>query len=97
MSGVYIKGMQMPKENQRGLWAVIHSDGTVEYDTGDYGWKTLRQSAFNVPDHGDLIDRQELETKMNTRSWYIGRKSDPNCLVVDAPTVIVADKEEDNG
>lgn len=57
---VLIKGMEMPKENQRGLWAVIHSDGTVEYDTGDYGWQTLRRSAFNVPPHGALMDRDEF-------------------------------------
>ena len=58
--GIYIKGIEMPKENQRRLWVVIHSDGTVEYDTGDYGWQTLRQSAFNVPPHGDLIERDKV-------------------------------------
>lgn len=49
---------------------------------------------FAVLDHGDLIDRQELEAKMKTRSWYVGRASDPDCLVADAPTVIPADKEK---
>ena len=62
--GVYILGMEMPKENQRGLWAVIHSDGTVEYDTGDYGWQTLRRSAFNVPPHGKLIDADKLIARL---------------------------------
>ena len=54
---ILIRGVEMPKENQRGLWVVIHADGIVEYESGDEGWKTLKQAAYPVPPHGDLMDR----------------------------------------
>ena len=58
---ILIEGIELPKENQRGLWVVIHADGTVEYDSGDEGWKALKQAAYSVPPHGRLIDADALE------------------------------------
>lgn len=92
--GVYIKGIEMPKENQRGLWVVIHSDGTVEYDTGDYGWQTLRQSAFNVPPHGDLIDRDAAYDKIAEQEG--GNYVDMDAVDIgleETPVVIPAEEE----
>lgn len=58
---ILIKGMDMPNPQSRPLWCVIHSDGTVEYDSGDYGWQILKQAAVPVPPHGRLIDADALE------------------------------------
>lgn len=55
---VLIRGMKMPTKYS--IWAVIHPDGTVEYNTGDEGWKTLKLSAVSVPPHGRLIDADAL-------------------------------------
>ena len=90
MSGVYFKGMQMPTKQTT---VTIFPNGYVAiYDARDSFIGETR--AVAVPEHGDLIDRQALEAKMKTRSWYVGRASDPDCLVADAPTVIPTDKEE---
>lgn len=62
---IYIPGMEMPKEGKRALWVLIHPDGTVEYNTVDYGWQILRQSAVSVPDHGRLIDADEVSKAAN--------------------------------
>lgn len=88
--GVYIKGIQMPKENQRGLWVVIHSDGTVEYDTGDYGWQTLRNAAIPVPPHGRLIDADALEYHADNVRDPMGRteKTVMWKKIEAAPTII---------
>ena len=34
-----------------------------------------------------LIDADALLAQMTQRKWYVGRPSDPVCLVEDAPTV----------
>lgn len=43
---ILLTGVEMPEK--KGLWVVIHPDGTVEYNTGDEGWKTLKRSAAHV-------------------------------------------------
>lgn len=89
---ILIEGIELPKENQRGLWVVIHADGTVEYASGDEGWKTLKQAAYPVPPHGRLIDADALLKKIRCRSldehgeyllWYVGEDD-----IKNAPTII---------
>ena len=56
MSGVYVKGLGMPKDGEHPYWVTIHSDGTVEYNENKgQGWQT--SEATPVPDHGSLCDR----------------------------------------
>ena len=94
MSGVYIKGMEMPKENQRGLWVVIHADGIVEYDSGDEGWKTLKQAAYPVPPHGRLGDLDRLEAQWaNCDHGAYYDKTNFVRSIQKAPTIIPANKE----
>lgn len=52
---ILIKGMKMPKAGKRPLWVVVHPDGVVEYDSGDYGWQTTKACEVSTP-HGRLID-----------------------------------------
>ena len=35
----------------------------------------------------NLIDKDALLAQMKQRKWYVGRASDPVCLVEDAPTI----------
>ena len=79
---ILIEGIELPKENQRGLWVVIHADGTVEYDSGDEGWKTLKQAAYPVPPHGRLIDADDVNNHIH--GWVD---------LQGCPTIIPADKE----
>lgn len=100
MSGIYIKGFQLPEKND--LYCV-----KVECEPGKNPvasiWRkdvlgSMSFGAFEcipVPDHGRLGDLDELEQAMRNRKNYIGRLSDPDCLVADAPTIIPADKEEE--
>ena len=105
MSGVYIKGMQMPKDGaQRCI--VIRSDGSITTLVGapiDYA------KAIPVPDHGRLIDADALMKRIraegnNQAEQYANRRSpvvmaygDCYGKCKDAPTIIPADKEDDNG
>ena len=44
--------------------------------------------------HGRLIDGDKLMGEMKNRKWMIGRASDPDCLVFDAPTIVPAERSE---
>ena len=58
MMSVYIEGVEMPTDHP--MWIVVHSDGTVEASEispgRPVGWRTLRNAAISVPQHGRLID-----------------------------------------
>lgn len=56
MSGIYIGGIELPKEGWY-LDLVIDKDGDV-YCYDNEGVSVAK--AVSVPDHGDLIDRDEL-------------------------------------
>lgn len=43
--------------------------------------------------HGRLVDGDNLMAEMKNRKWMIGRASDPDCLVFDAPTIVPAEGE----
>ena len=86
MSGVYIKGMEIPKSG--GISVYIWSSGTVDSANGIY-------KAISVPDHGRLIDADEL--KMEERWWDNDYAEDGYDHVIEikdlenAPTIIPAD------
>ena len=65
MSGVYIKGMEMPS---CGLTVTIYPDGRVVQFIG-YGEKKQLGTAIPVPDHGRLIE----ETVAIETVWLILR------------------------
>lgn len=59
---VYIKGMELPKDGHEHTEVWIYADGTVAVREGiKLFWG---KSAIEVPDHGNLIDKDELWKKM---------------------------------
>ena len=44
--------------------------------------------------HGGLVDADKLMGEMKNRKWMIGRASDPDCLVLDAPTIVPAERSD---
>lgn len=120
MAGVYIKGMEMPGSCGECRFLNPGNYKGKEYpcvcDVGDFLVKPsetdLRDGLcplVELPDHGDLIDREELIKKMlNTpikavdgvdfdQAWFT-RVADTACQFVDEVerqvAVIPADKEE---
>ena len=57
MGGLYIKGMEMPKDDMKNI--MVLADGRVFQFSG-YGNPEPLGIAVPVPDHGDLIDRDGL-------------------------------------
>lgn len=54
--GIYISDLEMPKDGLvRNI--SIFDDGNIRY----YGGSTVIGKAIELPTHGDLIDRNELE------------------------------------
>lgn len=96
MSGIYIKDMEMPKERERFQITIKYNGLVFDAESG-----IQIAEAHEVPDHGDLIDRDEIERKLcygcdacngDTSACAEYR------LIVTAQTIIPADrsdKEED--
>lgn len=76
---ILIKGMKMPKEEALNV-AIRDGIASVYLDEG----KADYYSVIELPDHGDLIDRDALNA---TDSWEWIRQ--------DAPVVIPAERSED--
>ena len=82
MSGVLIKGMEMPKDGCHHM-ICIYADGTVSTGGRVY-------MAVPVPPHGRLIDADALlRTAMENFDFV------PRWMVKEAPTVIPADEDGD--
>ena len=95
--GVYIKNIDIP-EIKRGAAAIINIDDIVFFKTAD--------DILLVPDHGDLIDRDELIEKFGMcvcdfgtpderwrpdRDWYIGINA--QTIIIHADRSIDKDKD----
>ena len=88
--GVYIKGMEMPKDRPQLLWVYPNGKAlTVQSDVDP--WKELQ--AVPVPPHGRLIDADEMrdEWLINGENEYV---YDANAFlesIDNQPTVISAE------
>lgn len=105
MAGVYIKNMEMPEkcedcrfwDGQNNGCPIVHMITLRRTHQKKPDWCPL----VEVPDHGDLIDRDEMLEKASLcvsdfgtpderwrpdRDWFLGINA--------MPTVIPADKEE---
>lgn len=95
--GILIKGMEIPVSCGECLkigWNYVFECNIDDVEDGE---KLNTCPLIPVPPHyGRLIDGDELEQQMVSRKNYVGRLSDPLCLVQDAPTIIEAEKEENN-
>lgn len=93
MSGIYIPNMKLPEGEGSETIIRIQPDGEVL----DLHKIHLCKQAIAVPDHGRLIDGDILQGQMKKRKNFVGRVSDADCLVADAPTIIPADEEDGDG
>ena len=96
--GVYIKGVEMPKDGEHPYWVTIHSDGTVEYNENmGQGWQT--SEAVPVPPHGRLIDADALEKEHMKRAYENFRSYQfhvsATAWINEAPTIIPAEEAEE--
>ena len=101
MSGIYIKGMEMPSAC---VFCPVVIDGGVDFSFCSFSHKRVENPMavmhdcplVLVPDHGDLIDRDETmnaileEGGADYSYWYAD-------IVNEMPIVIPADKEVDDG
>lgn len=101
--GIYIKGMEMPKDGYRQVF--IDSNGTVTwFNNGADGPNTMyKAKAIPVPPHGALMDRDAYRDEFMSGVYDLCDDDPDNCranAIIDlfdsAPTVILADppKEE---
>lgn len=93
MSGIYIKGMEMPKEP---LMMVLFPTGVIETEEYEIGHNA---KAFAVPNHGRLVDADAFvnrldDGKSRNDSEIRGARRVINQLFF-APTIIPADKGGD--
>ena len=93
--GVYIKGMEMPKE---GSWKTIriYPDGTCAVPNWQGDCTLIKGAkAFPVPPHGDLISR---ETAKLYHSYLVDERTDirvpaiPLSVLNVIPTIIPAEE-----
>ena len=104
---VYIKGMEMPSE----CWQCLFQDSgncIVNKRAVDRaiinGQRSDNCPLIPVPDHGPLIDKDALEQDISDSVVFSGRENNPEIYgankiinrIRHAPTVIPADKEEEN-
>lgn len=98
MSGVYIKGMEIPK-NGMPIKAFIYPDGSVRVKLQGGGFLGLR--AIPVPPHGRLIDADEYRDEF-MNGVYAECYDDPDNIransIIDifdsAPTIIPAEEDQ---
>ena len=95
MAGIYIPGMEMPNTCYDCPFQIDECFGSIKCryakTWGSYSSRAVDCPLIPVPDHGRLGDLDELEQAMRNRKHFVGRLSDPDCLVADAPTIIPAD------
>lgn len=86
MSGIYIPGMGMP---QRDEVITIYPDGTAHRHHLGLRLRISESKAVPVPEHGDLIDRDETAKTLAHDYAYAAADMVRN----EMPTIIPADKE----
>ena len=95
---IIIHGMKLPKEGR--ITIEIGSDGAVYSVTKKDIWGEKYEidfPAYEIPPHGDLIDRDELKGIIGkfSLSWEYGDGvSDCWDALIEAPTIIEAEVEE---
>lgn len=82
---VLIKGLKMPKEDalkvaiRDGIASVYLDEGKADY-----------YSVIELPDHGDLIEKDYLVKRCDAPHWYVWLNE-----IEDAPAVIPAERSKE--
>lgn len=92
---VYIRGMEMPNEEQEPLRIELYADGTAVLIMPPDN--DCEYTAIPVPDHGDLIERDALKKECQENAKRgIGLWVDYMDISL-APTIIPADYTDKEG
>lgn len=100
MSGIYIRGMEMPKDGYRTI--TVRSDGLVLLIASKESGKDKRTeagticvigNAIPVPDHGRLISAELLKADFTGNFVEAYPTGLVWAMIDDAPTIIPAEKE----
>ena len=59
MSGIYIPDVSLPVEGDFELWIAIRKDSSFTYNIRG-GWRDGKHKVVPVPEHGELIDREQI-------------------------------------
>jgi len=92
--GIYIKGMEMPKEGAR-AFTIVFSDGKAAISVEPFEWHEV----IPVPDHGRLIDADDKINQLKTLIEQVPRPFQEVLyqyaidLLERCPTVIPASEE----
>lgn len=94
MPDILIRGIKIPTSGQC-LKLMIHCNGQVVIDRGTY-WDEAE--AIELPEHGDLIDRDAFraENEYYLNREFINPKYEDTLddLLKDAPVIVPSNKEE---
>lgn len=91
---ILITGIDMPTKGNP-ITVSIYPDGTAEWEA-----QHKKGTAVPVPPHGRLIDADKLRLSSGfstTTEYGLGRSDQIEAIKSNAPTIIPADKEADNG
>ena len=107
--GVYSKGMEMPTSCDKcpfcdgEAWCLIPGDWRLRYNIA-HGERLSTCPLVHVPEHGDLVDRDEMFVEFvvegqKTTRYKVGEKWELNgeeirCVIQRLPTVIPAERGE---
>ena len=95
MSGIYICGMEMPKNGEY-KHVYIYDTGEVTVEVCNK-YEVVCGDAVAVPDHCDLIDKNALKCEVLSHTYTDDANKDLIMVFRDinlAPVIIPADKEE---
>ena len=93
--------MEMPKccldcpcvNGEYGYCQADKEERQIEDPNGRPSWCPI---ICSLPEgHGRLVDADKLAYEMKARKAFFGRRSDPQCLVVDASTIVQAERSEE--
>lgn len=104
MSGIYIKGMEMPKKGEYRITLYVCDDGYAYMDVDLFPVDKDRFEAVPAPPHGRLIDADELCTRLFS-AWDTANGEKKTMIsavmadvvtpiVVGTSTIIPAEEEE---
>lgn len=101
MSGIYLKGLKMPKEKP--ITVIISQSGkcyclanTIKDDIDTV--RLVKIEAVKVPDHGRLIDKDALpnyDKPIGKMMMFGGEYVYTQTAIDNAPTIIPADKDSE--
>jgi len=97
---ILIKGMEMPKGDDD-VKIIIYSDGSVHRIIGWAISEKTKAKAIEIPEHGDLIERDKLLkfdniSYVDTGYWMTDYEAVKISVIKNAPVIVEASDGVDN-